>query len=101
MKKKMNLEEIIWRPSLIIETILNGFSCLNENKIGLLLNYSVFCYEILEDHKEAIKIAKSAVLKFEEKQKKFNINSNDEKYKDSFKIYESMKDNLKTWEEEN
>ena len=99
--KKKQLIENCKKYYLEAETILNGFSCLNENKIGLLLNYSVFCYEILEDHKEAIKIAKSAVLKFEEKQKKFNINSNDEKYKDSFKIYESMKDNLKTWEEDN
>ena len=101
VSKKKQLIENCKKYYLEAETILNGFSCLNENKIGLLLNYSVFCYEILEDHKEAIKIAKSAVLKFEEKQKKFNINSNDEKYKDSFKIYESMKDNLKTWEEEN
>lgn len=101
VSKKKQLIENCKKYYLEAETILNGFSCLNENKIGLLLNYSVFCYEILEDHKEAIKIAKSAVLKFEEKQKKFNINSNDEKYKDSFKIYESMKDNLKTWEEDN
>ena len=101
VSKKKQLIENCKKYYLEAETILKGLSCLKENKIGLLLNYSVFCYEILEDHKEAIKIAKSAVLKFEEKQKKFNINSNDKKYKDSFKIYELMKDNLKTWGEEN
>lgn len=84
VSKKKQLIENCKKYYLEAETILNGFSCLNSNKIGLLLNHSVFCYEILEDHKEAIKIAKSAILKFEEKQKKFNINSNDEKYIDSF-----------------
>ena len=82
------------------ETILKGFSCLNYTKIGLLLNYSVFCKDILKDSKEAIKIAKSAILNFEEKQKKFNIKNDDEKYENSFKTYEFLKDNLNTWEEE-
>ena len=82
------------------ETVLKGFSCLNINKIGLLLNFSVFHKEILNDSKEAIKMAKSAIQHFEEKQKKFNINNNDEKYVDSFNIYELLKDNLKFWEEE-
>lgn len=51
------------------EAILKSFSCLNKYKIRFLLNYSVFCNDILKDSKEAIKIAKSAVLNFEEKQK--------------------------------
>lgn len=83
------------------EAILKGFSCLNNYKIGFLLNYSVFCNDILKDSKEAIKIAKSAVLNFEEKQKKFNIDKSDDKYADSFKNYELLKDNLNSWEEEN
>ena len=82
------------------EKILKGFSCLNTNKIGLLLNYSVFCKDILKDSKEAIKITKSAISNFEEKQKKFNINKDDEKYINSFKNYELLKDNLNTWEKE-
>ena len=82
------------------EKILKGFSCFNTNKIGLLLNYSVFCKDILKDSKEAIKIIKSAISNFEEKQKKFNINKDDEKYIDSFKNYELLKDNLNTWEKE-
>ena len=43
------------------ETILKGFSCLNNIKLGLLLNYSVFCKDILNYSKEAIKISKSAI----------------------------------------
>lgn len=82
------------------EAILKGFSCLNLTKITLLLNYSVFCKDILNDSKEAIKITKSAILNFEEKQKKFNIKNDDEKYENSFKTYEFLKDNLNTWEEE-
>ena len=81
------------------EAILKGFSCLNLTKITLLLNYSVFCKEILNDSKEAIKITKSAILNFEEKQKKFNIKNDDEKYENSFKTFEYLKDNLNIWEE--
>lgn len=81
------------------EKILKGFSCLNFTKIALLLNFSVFCKDILNDSKEAKKITKSATSNFEEKQKKFNVNKDDEKYKDAFEIYELLKGNLNSWEE--
>ena len=82
------------------EKILNKFSYLNFTKIGVSLNFSIFYHDIKRDVKTAIDKAKATIQKFEEIQKKHNINSENEEYKDSFICYQHLKENLETWEKE-
>ncbi len=41
----------------------------NSVRLGLLLNFSVFIYEVINDHKKAIEIAKSTIEKFNKEKK--------------------------------
>lgn len=66
-------------------------------KLGLALNFSVFYYEIQEDHKKACELAKSAfdtaVTRLE--------NLTEEEYKDATLIMQLLRDNLTLWQSEN
>ena len=71
---------------------------LNPIRLGLLLNFSVFEYEILEDHKKAIEIAKKVI---EEADKELpNIDKDDDEYGDIVNNYNLFKGNLEMWEDE-
>jgi len=62
-------------------------------RLGLALNYSVFHYEIRNDHEEACKMAKGA---FEEAINDLDAVSEDN-YKDSTLIMQLLRDNLTLW----
>ena len=66
-------------------------------KLGLALNFSVFYYEIQDDHKKACELAKSAfdtaVTRLE--------NLTEEEYKDATLIMQLLRDNLTLWQSEN
>ena len=64
--------------------------------LGLYLNYSVFCYDILNEKKKAIELAKSTIEKFEKEEK--NLNKEIDNDKDAMDIIELMKGNLRDWE---
>ena len=70
----------------------------NYLKLGLYLNYSIFYKDILNDNEKAIEMSKSAIKNFEEVKNK--LDENDEKVKDSFSVYELIKENLSEWEKE-
>jgi len=65
-------------------------------KLGLALNFSVFYYEIQDDHKKACELAKSAfdtaVTRLE--------NLTEEEYKDATLIMQLLRDNLTLWQSE-
>jgi len=65
-------------------------------RLGLVLNYSVCCYEIMDKKEEACKLAKeafdSAIAKLE--------TLNDSSYKDSTLIMQLLRDNLTLWTSE-
>jgi len=66
-------------------------------RLGLALNYSVCCYEILNLKDKACDIAKKAFDSAIEKLDTLNDNS----YKDSTLIMQLLRDNLTLWTSEN
>lgn len=68
----------------------------NPIRLGLVLNYTVFNYEILNHHSEACKMAKDA---FEQAVEELDHLS-EETYKDSTLILQLLKDNLSLWTSE-
>jgi len=65
--------------------------------LGLALNYSVCCYEILDEKQKACDIAKKA---FDSAIEKLDT-LNDSSYKDSTLIMQLLRDNLTLWTAEN
>jgi len=65
--------------------------------LGLALNYSVCCYEILDEKEKACDIAKKA---FDSAIEKLDT-LNDSSYKDSTLIMQLLRDNLTLWTAEN
>ena len=66
-------------------------------RIGLALNYSVFNYEILNQHSEAIKIAQKA---FDEGIQNLENLTDEHAYKESTMILQLLRDNISLWTSE-
>ncbi len=65
-------------------------------RLGLVLNYSVFHYEVMNDHKKALELGEKALSEALEK-----IDDVDEEtFKDAKSIIELLKENLSLWKEE-
>ena len=71
-------------------------SVLNSIRLGLFINYSLFYYEILNNHKKAIDIAKNAVSEADKELP--NIDKDADENKDTVNMYNSLKENLDIWE---
>ena len=76
--------------------IANNLPIYNPKKLGLILNMTVFYYEITGETKKAIELAKSTIQKFDKEAK--NLNEEDDDVKDAMSIYNLMKENLDMWE---
>jgi len=63
--------------------------------LGLALNFSVFYYEVINDHKKAIEIAKTAVEKADKELP--NIDEDADENRDTVSIYNLLKENLDMW----
>ena len=85
---------------------LKGYSAASERaqtlnacnpiRLGLALNYSVFQYEVMNDHKKACELGESALTEALEK-----IDDVDEEtFRDAKSIIELLKENLSLWKEE-
>lgn len=74
----------------------NGLKATHPIRLGLALNYSVFFYEISDDHKEACDLAKkefdAAIADLDTLQ--------EDAYKDSTLIMQLLRDNLTLWTSE-
>ena len=68
---------------------------LNPIGLGLALNFSVFYYEIINDHKKAIEITKSAVEKADKEL--LNMDEDADENRDTISIYNLLKENLDMW----
>ena len=80
------------------EIFAKKISISSPYKLGLLLNKSVFIYEVKENHKKAMELAKSTIKEFDKIKNKLNEDEDDSK--DSFSIYNLLKENLEMWESE-
>ena len=68
----------------------------NPIRLGLALNFSVFHYEVMNDHKKACELGESALSEALEK-----IDDVDEEtFRDAKSIIELLKENLSLWKEE-
>ena len=68
----------------------------NPTRLGLALNFSVFYYEVIGDHKKACEIGEQALTEALEK-----IDDVDEEtFRDAKSIIELLKENLSLWKEE-
>ena len=73
-----------------------GLNACNPIRLGLALNYSVFQYEVMNDHKKACELGESALTEALEK-----IDDVDEEtFRDAKSIIELLKENLSLWKEE-
>ncbi len=68
----------------------------NPIRLGLALNFSVFHYEVMNDHKKACELGEAALQSALEK-----IDDCDEEtFRDAKSIIELLKENLSLWKEE-
>lgn len=80
------------------EIFAKKISISSPYKLGLLLNKSVFIYEVKENHNKAIELTKSTIKEFDKIKNK--LNKNEDYSKDAFSIYDLLKENLEMWESE-
>ena len=74
----------------------SSLNACNPIRLGLALNYSVFQYEVMNDHKKACELGESALTEALEK-----IDDVDEEtFRDAKSIIELLKENLSLWKEE-
>ena len=73
-----------------------SLNACNPIRLGLALNFSVFHYEVMNDHKKACELGEAALTEALEK-----IDDVDEEtFRDAKSIIELLKDNLSLWKEE-
>ena len=77
--------------------LCDTLSNLNTTKVGLMLNYTVFLYEIMKDYKTAYIIANDAYEKTMKSIKDDNHDLN--VFKDLNKLINLLKDNISKWSE--
>ena len=78
------------------EQLSKGLNECNPIRLGLALNYSVFQYEVMNDHKKALELGEKALTDALEK-----IDDVDEEtFRDAKSIIELLKENLSLWKEE-
>ena len=68
----------------------------NPIKLGLALNFSVFHYEVMKNHKAAIELADKALQDALEKIDELE----EDDFRDAKSIIELLKENLTLWKEE-
>jgi 14-3-3 protein epsilon len=67
----------------------------NPIRLGLALNYSVFYYEVFNDHSKACDIARETLDLA--KKELAGVDEDDEEYKDAYSIINLLQENLSMW----
>ena len=80
-------------------TIAKNLGGLNPIALGLALNFSVFYYEVKNDHDTACKIATEAIEKADKELP--NIDEDADENRDTVSIVNLLKENLEMWKSEN
>ena len=95
-------KDIIEKANSSYNNALNyskNLDIIDSLRLGLLLNFSVFNYENLNNSKKAIEICRNTIKESETKLKE--ADEDDDDVKDSISIINLMKENLELWESEN
>ena len=71
-------------------------SACNSVRLGLSLNYSVFYYEVIKDHKKAVMLAEVALHSALDKIDEIK----EEDFREAKSIIELLKENLALWKDE-
>ena len=78
------------------DALSKELNACNPIRLGLALNFSVFHYEVMNDHKKACELGEAALTEALEK-----IDDVDEEtFRDAKSIIELLKENLSLWKEE-
>ena len=78
------------------DKLSQNLNACNPIRLGLALNYSVFHYEVMNNHGEACKLGENALTSALEK-----IDDVDEEtFRDAKSIIELLKENISLWKEE-
>jgi len=78
------------------DKLSKSLNACNPIRLGLALNFSVFYYEVMNDHKKACELGEAALSEALEK-----IDDVDEEtFRDAKSIIELLKENLSLWKEE-
>lgn len=78
------------------EVCTKSLGACNPIRLGLALNFSVFYFEVMNDHKKACELGETALQNALEK-----IDDCDEEtFRDAKSIIELLKENLSLWKEE-
>ena len=80
-------------------TIAKNLGVLNPIALGLALNFSVFYYEVKNDHDTACKIATEAIEKADKELP--NIDEDADENRDTVSIVNLLEENLEMWKSEN
>jgi hypothetical protein len=90
--------ETVKKEALKAYTEANGITLppCNPIKLGLALNFSVFYYEVLKDHKKACQLADESLQQALDKIDELG----EEDFRDAKSIIELLKENLTLWKEE-
>ena len=78
------------------DKLSKGLNACNPIRLGLALNYSVFHYEVMKNHKSACELADKALQDALEKIDELE----EEDFRDAKSIIELLKENLTLWKEE-
>ena len=91
-KDNKNIASKYYNESL---KMANNLPIYNPVKLGLILNMTVFYYDIINDKKKAIEMAKSTIEKF--KKESQGLEEDAEETKDAFSLFNLIEENLAMW----
>lgn len=74
--------------------LVKDLSAIHPIALGLALNYSVFYYEVLNDHEAACKIAKDSL---DIASKEIDVSDENEENQDAISIINLLRENLEMW----
>ena len=80
------------------QNLAKDLPTMNAIALGLALNFSVFYYEVMNDHKKAIEIATGSYEKAEKELP--NIDEDADENRDAVSIINLLKENLDMWKQE-
>ena len=93
--KEINQAKLYYNKAIKLS---KNLQIINPARLGSILNYSIFLYQIINEKEIAIELAKSTIEKFQKEEG--NLDEEDDNDQDAMTIIDSMKTNLEVWKDE-